>query len=145
MPFGKQLGDVNSEPNVVPMADIMLVLLIIFMVVTPMLQKTISVDMAKTVNTRSMKDADRDDAIYVTITRDGNVFLGSAQIRIEELLANVQDMIANRVDKTVYLKSDMRAKYETVVDVVNEIRSAGVDQLGLITEKVESRQLAQNL
>jgi biopolymer transport protein ExbD/biopolymer transport protein TolR len=92
-----------------------------------------------------MKDADRDDAIYVTITRDGNVFLGSAQIRIEELLANVQDMIANRVDKTVYLKSDMRAKYETVVDVVNEIRSAGVDQLGLITEKVESRQLAQNL
>jgi biopolymer transport protein ExbD/biopolymer transport protein TolR len=145
MAFGKQLGDVNSEPNVVPMADIMLVLLIIFMVVTPMLQKTISVDMAKAVNTRSMKDADRDDAVYVTITRDGNVFLGSEQVRLEELLANVQDMIANRVDKTVYLKSDMRAKYETVVDVVNEIRSAGVDQLGLITEKVESRQQAQNL
>jgi biopolymer transport protein ExbD/biopolymer transport protein TolR len=145
MPFGKQLGDVNSEPNVVPMADIMLVLLIIFMVVTPMLQKTISVDMAKAVNTRSMKDADRDDAVYVTITRDGNVFLGSEQVRLEELLSQVQDMIANRVDKTVYLKSDMRAKYETVVDVVNEIRAAGVDQLGLITEKVESRQLAQNL
>jgi biopolymer transport protein ExbD/biopolymer transport protein TolR len=127
------------------MADIMLVLLIIFMVVTPMLQKTISVDMAKAVNTRSMKDADRDDAVYVTITRDGNVFLGSEQVRLEELLSQVQDMIANRVDKTVYLKSDMRAKYETVVDVVNEIRAAGVDQLGLITEKVESRQLAQNL
>ena len=144
MSFGKQLADVNSEPNVVPMCDIMLVLLIIFMVITPMLQKTVSVDMAKTVNTRSMKDADRDDAVYVTITRDGKVFLGSEQTRPEDLLEKVQDMIANRVDKTVYLKSDTRAKYETVVDVVNEIRSAGVDQLGLITEKVEDRSLAQN-
>ncbi|MBI2818822.1 MAG: biopolymer transporter ExbD [Acidobacteria bacterium] len=144
MSFGKQLADVNSEPNVVPMADIMLVLLIIFMVVTPMLQKTVSVDMAKTINTRSMKDADRDDAVYVTITRDGKVFLGSEQTRPEDLLEKVQDMVANRADKTVYLKSDTRAKYETVVDVVNEIRSAGVDQLGLITEKVEDRRLAQN-
>src|SRR3990172_4986883 len=135
MSFGKQLGDVNSEPNVVPMCDIMLVLLIIFMVITPMLQKTVSVDMAKTVNTRSMKDADRDDAVYVTITRDGKVFLGSEQTRLEDLLEKVQDMVANRADKTVYLKSDARTKYETVVDVVDEIRAAGVDQLGLITEK----------
>jgi biopolymer transport protein ExbD len=145
MLFGKQLADVNSEPNVVPMADIMLVLLIIFMVVTPMLQKSVSVDMAQTINTRSMKDADRDDAVYVTITRDGKVFLGSEQTRPEDLLKTVQDMIANRVDKTVYLKSDRRAKYETVVDVVNEIRAAGVDQLGLITEKVEDSRFAQNL
>lgn len=145
MAFGKQLADVNSDPNVVPMCDIMLVLLIIFMVITPMLQKSVSVDMAKAVNTRTMKDADREDAVYVTITRDGKVFLGSDQIRVDDLLEKVQDMIANRVDKTVYLKSDMRAKYETVVDVVNEIRAAGVDQLGLITEKVETRAQAQNL
>jgi biopolymer transport protein ExbD/biopolymer transport protein TolR len=143
MVFGKKLSDVNSEPNVVPMCDIMLVLLIIFMVVTPMLQKTVSVDMAKTVNTRQMKDADRDDAVYVTVTRDGAVFLGSEQLRVEEVLERVQDMVANRVDKTVYLKSDARAKYETVVDVVNEIRSAGVDQLGLITEKVDRRPAQQ--
>jgi biopolymer transport protein ExbD len=145
MAFGKQLSDVNSEPNVVPMCDIMLVLLIIFMVITPMLQKTISVDMAKAVNTRTMTDADREDAVYVTITRDGKVFLGSDQVRTDDLLEKVQDMVANRVDKTVYLKSDLRAKYETVVDVVNEIRAAGVDQLGLITEKVASRAQAQNM
>jgi len=64
-------------------------------------------------------------------------------VRPEDLLERVQDMVANRVDKTVYLKSDMRAKYETVVDVVDEIRAAGVDQLGLITEKVEDRRQAQ--
>jgi len=145
MSFGKQLSDVNSEPNVVPMCDIMLVLLIIFMVITPMLQKTVSVDLAKTVNPRSMKDADRDDAVYVTITRDGKVFLGSEQTKMGDLVGKVQEMIANRVDKTVYLKSDARTKYETVVDVVDEIRAAGVDQLGLITERVESRRQVQGL
>ena len=139
MSFGKQLGDVNSEPNVVPMCDIMLVLLIIFMVITPMLQKGVSVDLAKAVYPRNMEDADREDAVIVSITRDGRVFLGGTQTRPEELVEKVQEVIANRVDKTVYLKSDARAKYETVVDVINEIRAAGVDQLGLITEKVEDR------
>jgi len=145
MSFGKQLAEVNSEPNVVPMCDIMLVLLIIFMVITPMLQKTVSVDLAKTVNPRSMKEADRDDAVYVTITRDGKVFLGSEQTKMGDLVGKVQEMIANRVDKTVYLKSDARTKYEIVVDVVDEIRAAGVDQLGLITERVESRRQVQGL
>jgi biopolymer transport protein ExbD/biopolymer transport protein TolR len=142
MPFRKELSAVNSEPNVVPMADIMLVLLIIFMVVTPMLQKDISVDMARAVNPRNMPDADKEDAVVVAITRDGNVYLGSEQKRPEELVPEVQEMIANRVDKTVYIKSDARARFELVVDVVNEVRSAGVDQLGLITEKIEPGQQA---
>lgn len=137
MAFRKPLGDVNSEPNVVPMADIMLVLLIIFMVVTPMLQKGVSVDLARSVNPRNMPDADKEDAIVVAVTRDGKVFLGSDQTRMEELVSEVQERIANRIDKTVYIKSDARAKYESVVNVVDEVRSAGVDQLGLITEKIE--------
>jgi len=139
MSFGKQLADVNSEPNVVPMCDIMLVLLIIFMVITPMLQKDVSLDLAKAVNPRAMRDADRDDAVIVSITRDGKVFLGSEQTKPEELVGKVQELISSRADKTVYLRSDTRTKYETVVDVVDEIRAAGVDQLGLITEKVADR------
>ncbi len=141
MPFKKQLGDLNTEPNVVPMADIMLVLLIIFMVVTPMLQKGVSVDLVRTRNPRSMPDADKEDAIVVAITRDGKTFLGSDQVG-EDLVQKVQERIANRVDKTVYIKSDARAKYERVVTVVDEVRSAGVDQLGLITELIEDRQAA---
>jgi biopolymer transport protein ExbD/biopolymer transport protein TolR len=121
------------------MCDIMLVLLIIFMVITPMLQRDVSVDLVKAVAARTMQDAEREDAVVVAITRDGKVFLGSDQFPIERLQAEVQDRIANKVDKTVYIKSDVRAKYETVVDVVDEVRSAGVDQLGLITEKVEDR------
>ena len=138
MPFKKELSDVNSEPNVVPMADIMLVLLIIFMVVTPMLQKGVSVDLVRARNPRNMPDADKEDAIVVAITRDGKVFLGSDQVA-EDLVAKVQEKIASRVDKTVYIKSDSRAKYERVVAVVDEVRSAGVDQLGLITERIEDR------
>ena len=143
MSFGKQLADVNSEPNVVPMCDIMLVLLIIFMVITPMLQSGTSVDLVKAVNPRPMQDAEKEDAVMVAITRDGRVFLGSEQTRPEDLTEKVSEKIANRVDKTVYLKSDARAKYETVVDVVDDIRSAGVDQLGLIAEKVEERRPSQ--
>ena len=138
MPFQKQLSDVNSEPNVVPMCDIMLVLLIIFMVITPLLQKGVSVDLVRTRNPRNMPDADKEDAIVVAVTRDGKVFLGSDQVS-DDLVQKVQERIASRVDKTVYIKSDARAKYERVVGVVDEVRSAGVDQLGLITERVEGR------
>jgi biopolymer transport protein ExbD/biopolymer transport protein TolR len=141
MAFAKQLSEVNSEPNVVPMCDIMLVLLIIFMVITPMLQKGVSVDLARAVNPRAMADADKEDAIIVAVTRDGKVFLGSDQTPLEDLTNKVQEQVANRVDKTVYIKSDARAKYERVVSVVDEIRSAGVDQVGLITEKIEGRRL----
>ena len=139
MPFKKTLTDVNSEPNVVPMADIMLVLLIIFMVITPMLQKGVSVDLVRTQNPRNMPDADKEDAVVVAITRDGKTFLGSNQVG-DDLVNKVQEIIASRVDKTVYIKSDARTKYERVVAVVDEVRSAGVDQLGLITERVEERQ-----
>jgi biopolymer transport protein ExbD/biopolymer transport protein TolR len=124
-----------ASPNVIPMADIMLVLLIIFMVVTPMLQKGKQVDMARTDTAKDMQDADKDDAIVVAVTRDGNIFLGNNQVQKADLQGQVKDRVANKTDKTVFLKSDARAKYGDVVAVVDEIRSAGVDQLGLLTER----------
>ncbi len=131
----QKAADVTSEPNVVPMADIMLVLLIIFMVVTPMLQKGASVDLTETDYPREMPAADKEDAVVVAVTRDGNIFLGSDQTTIDDLQRQVQEIVESRVDKTVYIKSDARAKYESVVQVVDEIRNAGVDQLGLLTAK----------
>jgi len=124
-----------AAPNVIPMADIMLVLLIIFMVVTPMLQKTMSVDLAPTDNPHEMKDADKDDAVVVAITSDGTIYLGNTRTAKEELTATIKDRLSSRLDHTVYVKSDARAKYGRVVEVVDEIRSAGVDQLGLLTQK----------
>src|SRR5580693_5876594 len=128
-----------STPNVIPMADIMLVLLIIFMVVAPMLQKNMPVDMARTDSARDMQDADKDDAIVVAITRAGAIYLGHTATRKEDLTGQIKDRISNRLDKTVYVKSDARAEYGDVVAVVDEIRSAGVDQLGLLTEKNQGK------
>jgi biopolymer transport protein ExbD len=135
MAYKPQAGAQMASPNVIPMADIMLVLLIIFMVITPMLQKGVSVDMANVTNPRDMQDADKDDAVIVAVTRDGRLYLGNTPIQKEDITNQVKDRIANRLDKTVYVKSDARAKYGDVVAVVDEIRSAGVDQLGLLTER----------
>ena len=128
-----------SDINVTPMVDVMLVLLIIFMVITPMLQHGVSVDMARVQNTRTMQDAEKEDAIVLAVTRDGKVFLGSSSIAMDEITTKVKDRIANLLDKTVYIKSDARAKYGDVTKVVDNVRAAGVDQLGLLTERVERR------
>ena len=124
-----------AAPNVIPMADIMLVLLIIFMVVTPMLQKGISVDMAKVNNPEQMPDADKEDALLVSITRNGDVFFGSEKITVDNLTTKVKDRLTNKADKRVYVKADMRARFGNVVQVVDSVRAAGVDDLGLLTDQ----------
>jgi biopolymer transport protein TolR len=135
--FKVQAAPVMAAPNVIPMADIMLVLLIIFMVVTPMLQKGMSVEMAKVTNPTDMPNADRDDAIIVGISRDGVIFLGNQKTALDQIASLVRDRISNRIDKTVFIKSDGRAKYGDVVKLVDEVRSAGVDNVGLLTDKAE--------
>ena len=139
MAFKVKAPPVMAAPNVIPMADIMLVLLIIFMVVTPMLQKGITVDLAPVENPREMQAADQDDAIVIAVTRDGSIYLGTTQVRKEEITSKVRDLLAAKLDKTVFIRSDSRAKYGDVVAVVDEVRSAGVDQLGLLTEKKQGR------
>jgi len=131
-----------SDINVTPMVDVMLVLLIIFMVITPMLTKGASVDMFRARNPIAMQAADKEDAIIVAVTRDGKVFLspGNQQTSADQLPNKIKDLIANRIDKTVYIKADQRARYEKVEDVVDNLRAAGIDQLGLLTEQVPPAQ-----
>ena len=135
MAIAKKKMSVNSTINVTPMVDVMLVLLIIFMVITPMLQKGVSVDLAKTNNPVQMPDADKEDALLVAVTRDGKVFFGSDQIAPDQLTNKIKDKLAARTDKRVFVRADARAKYGTVTEVVDNVRSAGVDQLGLLTEQ----------
>jgi len=126
---------VNSNINVTPMVDVMLVLLIIFMVITPMLQKGQSVTLAQTSNPKPMPDADKEDAVIVAVMRDGSVFLYTQKVSAEELTEKVRDRIQNRVKKLVFVKADARAHYKKVVEVVDDVRSAGVDELGLLTDQ----------
>ena len=131
---------VNSNINVTPMVDVMLVLLIIFMVITPMLQKGVSVDLAKVNNPEPMADADKEDALIVAVMRDGKVFFGNDQIAVDQLTQKVKDRLANRTDKRVYVRADARAKFGSVVGVVDNVRSAGVDDLGLLTDQKKATQ-----
>jgi len=135
----KTAPPVVNDINVTPMVDVMLVLLIIFMVITPMLQKGAQVENAKTKNAIAMQDADKEDAIQVSVTRDGRFFLspGNSQIHLEDLPGKVKDLQTNKLDKRVYIRADARAKYEAVEDVVDNLRAAGVDQVGLITDLIQ--------
>ena len=126
-------GTIN-EINVTPMVDVMLVMLIIFMVITPMLSKGVSVDLALTSNPIALANADKEDAVLVAVTRDGRVYLGSTQIAPSDLPGKVKDLLSGRLDKTCYVKSDSRARYEKVVEVVDNLRAAGVDNIGLLTD-----------
>jgi biopolymer transport protein ExbD/biopolymer transport protein TolR len=128
-----------ADINVTPMVDVMLVLLIIFMVITPMLTKGISVDMVRAKNPIAMQAADKDDAVLIAVTREGRTYLGTTAMNPEDMPSRVKDMLANRIDRTVFIRSDARARYQTVVDVVDNLRAAGVDQLGLLTEMIQGR------
>ena len=126
-----------ADINVTPMVDVMLVMLIIFMVITPMLSKGISVNMVKTKNPMAMQAADKDDAVLVAVTRDGKVYLKTTQMAADQLAPKVKDMLATKLDRTVYLRADAGARYEKVVEVVDNLRAAGVDQLGMLTEEIK--------
>jgi biopolymer transport protein TolR len=130
-----------SEINVTPMVDVMLVVLIIFMVITPLLNNKIPVEMAKARNPITMPDADKEDAVVVAITRDGKVFLspGAKLTNPDELGEKARALLEKNPVKLVYLRADQRAKYKVVEDVVDYLRTGGVDQLGLLTEQVQEK------
>ena len=142
MAYKPKVGATMSSPNVIPMADIMLVLLIIFMVVTPMLTKGLSVELAKVTSPSDMPDADKDDAVIVGVSSSGDVYLGNTKSDLTQIADQVRDRISNKLDKTVFVKSDGRAKYGVVVKVVDEIRAAGVDNVGLLTDKSDQNRRA---
>ena len=129
---------VNSNINVTPMVDVMLVLLIIFMVITPMLQNKVVIDMAEGVNPVAMPDADKDDAIVVAITKSGDVFLGQNKTSIDVLGSQVREKMAdNPGAKTIFIRADARAEYLQVENAIDAVRTAGVEDVGLLTQKRE--------
>lgn len=132
-------GGLNSEINVTPMVDIMLVLLIIFMVVTPMLQHGITVSLPKDLNN---PDEDTritaDTSVVISIPADGDYYLGKTKVDKDQLKDKVQKMLDNikkEEDKIVYIKSGVGVSYGDVVTVINEVRALGVDKIGLVADK----------
>ena len=131
---------VNSNINVTPMVDVMLVLLIIFMVITPMLQQKVQIDMAQVANPTSMPDADKEDAIVVAVTRDGRIYLGQNPVDPSQLGSQVRDKLAEKTDKPIFIRADARAQFKVVEDAIDDVRTAGVETVDLLTQKREGNQ-----
>jgi biopolymer transport protein ExbD/biopolymer transport protein TolR len=129
---------VNSNINVTPMVDVMLVLLIIFMVITPMLNNKVNVTLPVVTAATIMDNANKEDAITVAVTRDGHVFLGADAVSVSDLGQKVADLEAKKTDpaadKSVYLRADERANYGKVMDTIDALRTGGVSQLNLLTD-----------
>ena len=136
---GSGRGEVTADINVTPMADVMLVLLIIFMVVTPMLQKGVKVDLAKTKNPVDMTEAEKEDSVVVAVARDGKFYLNQDPVNIDDLAGKVTQLVGDRLDKTIYVRGDYRSKFGDILQVVENLRTAGVDKIGLLTEKVDEQ------
>ena len=135
-------GGFQSDINVTPMVDIMLVLLIIFMVVTPFLQQGITVALPKNLD---HPDVDpniiKESSIVISIPNDGHYYLGKIPVAREQLTEKVDTMlksIKNEQDRIVYIKSGVGVSYGDVVNVINEVRKLGVDKIGLVADKKKS-------
>ena len=127
---------VNSDINVTPMADIMLVLLIIFMITTPLLQTGITVNLPKAKNPLEAPDADAKDAVVVALDRNGRIFLGKSLTTEQNLMETLTKRFGGgEINKVMFLKADQAVLYGRVVEIVNECRKTGVEKIGLMTEK----------
>jgi biopolymer transport protein TolR len=132
-------GGLQSEINVTPMVDIMLVLLIIFMVVTPFLQQGITVALPKNMTNPDVDpNIIKESSIVISIPNDGEYYLAKNKIAKEQLTDKVDSLlkgIKNEQDRIVYIKSGVGVSYGDVVNVINEVRKLGVDKIGLVADK----------
>ena len=129
-----EAAKISSRINVTPMVDVMLVLLIIFMVITPMIQAG-RVRLAAASYPIPMPDVNREDALVVAVMHDGTIFLGSQMVSNQTLTDKIKDELPAHRDKTVYVRADARVRYGALVNVVDDLRSAGIDRLGLLTQQ----------
>ena len=131
-------GGLQSEINVTPMVDIMLVLLIIFMVVTPFLQQGITVALPKNLNNPDVDpNIIKESSIVISIPNDGEYYLGKQKLAKEQVAEKVDSMLEDKKDedRIVYIKSGVGVSYGDVVNVINEVRKLGVDKIGLVADK----------
>jgi biopolymer transport protein ExbD len=125
--------DLNSEINVTPLVDVMLVLLIIMMLVAPMLQKGVDVKLPSAANT--VDKPETQGQTVVGIQANKQVYLNSVPVRQSDLASRVADVVESQAEKVVLIKADEDVDYATVMETMDNLRSAGIEDMGLITER----------
>ncbi|MGB9764519.1 MAG: ExbD/TolR family protein [Candidatus Saccharicenans sp.] len=139
MAFSVSMGEkekLKSEPNVVPLCDVLLVLLIIFMVVTPLVQKGVDVQLPSAINTSNMPDSPE---VVLSVKADGSLFLKDQnkeqRITLEGLAPALEETFLTATEKKVYLRADQSLEFGKLIDVIDKIREAGIELVGIITER----------
>ena len=133
MQVGEKRGAMNSEINITPLADVMLVLLIIVMLIAPLLQKGVDVTLPEASNTSDKPE--NDTQTVLAVTADGRFYVDSTQTTEQELLTTVQTTLERKFEKIVLIKADQDAQYADVMAVLDRLQRAGIEDIGLITER----------
>jgi biopolymer transport protein TolR len=130
--------EVKSEPNVVPLCDVLLVLLIIFMVVTPLVQKGVDVKLPSALNTASMPDS---PDVVLAVKKDGTIYVNEEKVTMENLQNALEEAFLTVSEKKLYIKADQDIEYGKIVDLIDVMREAGIEIIGIITERKTEKAL----
>jgi biopolymer transport protein ExbD len=130
--------EIRSEPNVVPLCDVLLVLLIIFMVVTPLVQKGVDVKLPAALNTASMPDSPE---VVLAVKKDGTLYVNEEKVTMENLQNALEEAFLTVSEKKLYIKADQDLEYGKMVDIIDVMREAGIEVVGIITDKKTEKAL----
>ncbi len=133
MNVGEKSGGLNSQINITPLADVMLVLLIIVMLIAPLLQKGVDVVLPEAANTTEKPE--NDEQTVLAVTADGRFFLDQIQVTEQNMLREVQTVLERKFEKIVLIKADQDAQYSNVMSILDRLQRAGIEDIGLITER----------
>lgn len=133
MQVGEKTGGLNSEINVTPMADVMLVLLIIIMLIAPLLQKGVDVTLPQASNT--VEKRDNDEQTVLALTADGRYYVDQVLTTENELLSSIQNALDRKFERILLIKADEDARYGAVMQMLDQLQRAGIEDIGLVTER----------
>ncbi|MBI4378047.1 MAG: ExbD/TolR family protein [Nitrospinae bacterium] len=133
-PIKRRITTTLSEINVTPFIDVMLVLLVIFMVTTPLLEKGINVDLPK----EPAKDVDVIEKSVITVNKNHEIFFNETRVSLDDIETFLKNAYSRKMDKEIFLRADRELPYGFVIKVMSKIKNAGIERVGMVTEPVES-------
>lgn len=134
-PGRHRIGSTLAEINIIPLVDVILVLLLIFMLTAPLMHRGIDVNLPRS----SGKPTAVEERVVITLSKDGRIYVNETAVPAGGLETRLRDLYRDRADKTAYLKADEALQYGLVVETMDRVRRAGVERLGMVTEPARER------